>query len=65
MDPANISWLEADETDSYWEAHHRRNYSDGDWDGSSDDVPADFDDNEDAWNDIRRRERVAEAIYEC
>ena len=29
------------------------------------DVPADFDDNEDVGNDIGRRERMAEAMYEC
>ena len=65
MDPANISWLESKATDSYWETYHRRGNTQRDWDGSSDDVPADFDDNEDAWNDIRRRERLAEAMYEC
>ena len=37
----------------------------GDEFGSSDDVPPDFDDNEDAWNDQRRRERLAEVEYEC
>ena len=47
MDPANISWLEASTNDSYWEAYHRRSDSEGDRDGSSDDVPPDFDDNED------------------
>ena len=65
MDPANISWLETETTDSYWEAYHRRSDSEGDWDGSSDDVPPDLDDQEDAWNDSRRRERVDEAIYDC
>ena len=65
MDPANISWLEADADDTYWEAYHRRSDSEGDWDGSSDDVPADLDDNEDAWNDQRRRERLAEVEYDC
>ena len=65
MDPANISWLEASTNDSYWEAYHRRSDSEGDWDGSSDDVPPDFDDNEDAGNDQRRRERLAEVEYDC
>ena len=65
MDPANISWLEASANDSYWEAYHRRSDSEGDRDGSSDDVPPDFDDNEDAWNDQRRRERLAEVEYDC
>ena len=48
------------EHDTYWEAYHRRSDPEGYWDGSSDDVPPDFDDNEDAWNDHRRRERLAE-----
>ena len=65
MDPANISWLEAKADDTYWEAYHRRSDSEGDWDGSSDDVPPDLDDQEDAWNDQRRRERVDEAEYDC
>ena len=64
MDPANISWLETETTDSYWEAYHRRSNSERDWDGSSDDVPPDLDDQEDAWNDQRRRERVDEAEYD-
>jgi hypothetical protein len=65
MDPANISWLEAEADDTYWEAHHRRGNTQRYWDGSSDAIPPDFDDNEDAWNDQRRRERLAEAIYDC
>jgi hypothetical protein len=65
MDPANISWLESDATDSYWETYHRRGNTQRYWDRSSDSIPPDFDDNEDAWNDIRRRERLAEAMYEC
>jgi hypothetical protein len=65
MDPANISWLETETTDSYWEAYHRRSDSEGDWDGSSDDVSPYTDDQEDAWNDTRRRERLDEAEYDC
>ena len=65
MDLADILWLDSDEFDTYWETYHRRSYSEGDWDGSSDNVPPDFDDNEDAWNDQRRRERLAEVEYEC
>ena len=65
MDPANISWLETNEHDTYWEAYHRRGDPEGDRDGSSDAIPPDFDDNEDAWNDQRRRERLAEVEYDC
>ena len=65
MDPANISWLESSPEDTYWEAYHRRTDTEGDWDRDCPCIPADFDDNEDAWNDIRRRERMAEAMYKC
>ena len=64
MDIANILWLDSDEFDTYWETYHRRSDPEGSEFGSSDDVPPDFDDNEDAWNDLRRRERLAEAMYE-
>jgi hypothetical protein len=50
MDLATILWLDSKPEDEL---------------GSSDDVPADFDDNEDAWNDQRRRERLAEVEYDC
>ena len=65
MDPANISWLESHPEDTYWEAYHRRTDTEGDWDRDCPCIPPDFDDNEDALNDIRRRERLAEAMYEC
>ena len=54
MDPANISWLEASANDSTGKPIIDEDDSEGDWDGSSDDVPPDFDDNEDAGNDQRR-----------
>ena len=65
MDIANILWLDSKPHDSYWETSYRRSYLEGDEFGSSDNIPPDFDDNEDAWNDKRRRERLAEAIYDC
>ena len=64
MDPANISWLETKATDTYWEAYHRRGDPEGDRDGGIYDVPPDLDDQEDAWNDTRRRERLDEAEYD-
>ena len=65
MDLATILWLDSKPEDNYWETCYRRSDSQGDELGSSDDVPADFDDNEDAWNDQRRRERLAEVEHEC
>ena len=64
MDTKYIPWINADEFDSYREAYHRRADPERYWDGASDTIPADFDDNEDAWNDQRRRERLAETCYE-
>ena len=40
MDPANISWLEANPDDTYWEAHHRRSDSQGYWDTDCDGFPS-------------------------
>ena len=64
MDIANILWLEADESDSYWEIYHRRSDTDGDWVTDFYAVREMFDGNENAWDDLERRERVAEACYE-
>ena len=65
MDLATILWLDSDPEDSYWESSYRRSDSEGHEYRGIFDVPADFDDNEDAWNDQRRRERLAEAEYDC
>ena len=65
MDIANALWLESKAEDDYWETCYRRSYLEGDEFGSSDDVPPDFDDNEDVGNDQRRRERLAEVIHDC
>ena len=64
MDPANISWLEADPDDSYWEAHHRRSCPDGNSVSDFYEVCEMLDGNENAWAPLARRERMAEACYE-
>ena len=64
MDPANILWLEADTDDDYWETSYRRSYSDRDWISDCYGVSEMFDGNENAWDALARRERMAEAIYE-
>jgi len=64
MDIANILWLEADTDDSYWEAYRRRSYSDRDCVSDFYEVREMFDGNENAWAPLRRRERLAEAMYE-
>jgi len=64
MDIANILWLETKATDSYWEAYHRRSGVERDWVRDFYDVTEMFDGNENAWSDLGRHERLAEAMYE-
>jgi hypothetical protein len=64
MDIATVLWLEAKAEDNYWETSYRRSYSDRDWVRDFYDVCEMFDGNENAWDVIERRERMAEACYE-
>ncbi len=64
MDIANVLWLEANPDDSYWEAYRRRSYTDRHWIADCYGVPEMFDGNENAWSDLGRHERLAEAMYE-
>ena len=68
MGIANKVWLDSYEEDTYWKDYYRRNYPGEDWfyeiDGDCEDIRAVSDDQEDLGNDVARRQRVAEAIYE-
>ena len=64
MDIANVLWLESKAEDNYWETSYRRSYSDRDWIRDFYDVCEMFDGNENAWDAVERRERLAEAEYE-
>ena len=64
MDIADILWLETNPDDDYWEAYRRRSYSDRDWIRDFYNVCEMFDGNENAWDAVERRERMAEAEYE-
>ena len=64
MDIADILWLDSDEFDIYWEAYNRRSNSDRDWIRDFYDVCEMFDGNENAWDVVERRERMAEAEYD-
>jgi hypothetical protein len=64
MDPANILWLEADESDSYWKIYHRRSCTDRDRIRDFYEVREMLDGNENAWPSLEWRERMAEALYE-
>ena len=64
MDIANILWLDSNPDDSYWETYHRRSDTDGDCIADFYEVRESFEGNENAWPPLRRRERMAEAMYE-
>jgi hypothetical protein len=64
MDIANILWLDSNPDDSYWETSYRRSYSDRDSVTDFYQVREMFDGNENAWDDLARRERLAKACYE-
>jgi len=69
MDPANISWLEANPDDTYWEADHRRSNSKGDsclrWDYDCLGLRQVSRYYEELGDDLGRHERMAEAMYDC
>tara|TARA_R100001463_G_scaffold26582_2_gene62188 strand:+ start:1079 stop:1273 length:195 start_codon:yes stop_codon:yes gene_type:complete len=64
MDIANILWLDSKADDSYWESYHRRSGIERDWVRNFYDVSEMFDGNENAWSDLGRHERLAEAMYD-
>ena len=64
MDIANILWLEANPVHGEGEASRRRSYSDRDCVRDFYNVCEMFDGNENAWDVIERRERMAEAMYD-
>jgi len=64
MDLANILWLDSEPDDNYWETYHRRSDIEGDRVRDFYDVSEMFDGNENAWSDLGRHERLAEAMYD-
>ena len=68
MDPANISWLEADDSDSYWETDSRRSNAEGccfRWDYDCRGLSEVSRYYEEIGDDLGRHERMAEAMYDC
>ena len=65
MDFKTTYRLEANFSYDNRQANHRRSSTEGNQFTDCPSIPADFDDNEDLGNDIRRRERLAQACYEC
>ena len=65
MDPSNISRLDSEPTDGNRETDHRRNSSERVEYRDEPCIPPDFDDNEDVGFVDGRKERLAEAMYDC
>ena len=64
MDTPDAFWLDTDPDDSYWEAYYRRDYTDRDQQSLLEAMSSSFGSDKEAWNDIRRRERMAQAMYD-
>ena len=64
MGTTNILWMDSEELDCDWETYHRRSCPDGNSISDFYEVREMFDGNENAWAPLRRRERMAEAMYE-
>ena len=64
MDTPDTFWLDTDPDDNYWEAYYKRDYTERDKLSLLEAMSKTFRSDEEAWNDIRRRERMAQAIYD-
>ena len=65
MDTTNTLWLDSVINDlEKRKADHRRNRSEGHWDGYCSSISDTTNSDEAVRDDIRRRERMAEACYE-
>ena len=64
MDTTNTLWLEAYINDIYGEASRRRDGIERTWDGYSSSILDTTGSDEKVRDDIRRRQRMAEAMYE-
>ena len=64
MDTDNTLWLEGIINDLYGEASRKRDGIERDWDGYSSSISETTGSDKAVRNDIRRRERMAEACYD-
>ena len=64
MDLTNTLWLDAFINDGFREGGYRRDRIERYWVGYSSEFSETLGSDEAAWDDIRRRERMAEAMYE-
>ena len=65
MDPYNARLVSEWDFDDFWENEDRRDDFEEPWNWAFPTVLADLGDYEEPWDDQRRRERMAEAMYEC
>ena len=65
MDPSAERWMETFREDCHRETDGGRDDFEEPWYWSSTTVPEDLGDYQESGDDVRRRERVAQAIYEC
>ena len=64
MDLTNTLWLDAFITDELREGGYRRDRIERTWNGYCSEFSETTGSDKAAWDDIRRRERMAEAMYE-
>ena len=65
MDTYDLLWMETDPADYNWEAYYRRDYPEGYWErilAVDSALPGYY---QEIGDDLRRRERMAQACYEC
>lgn len=65
MDTKDLRWLQGRDYYDFWENEDRRDDFEEPWNWAFPTVLEDLGDYEEPWDDIRRRERMAEAIYDC
>ena len=65
MDPKDSRQLQGHDYYDFWENEDRRDDFEEPLYWSLDAVSEDLGDYEEPWDDIRRHERMAEAMYEC
>ena len=65
MDTPDAFWLDTNPDDNYWEAYYKRDYTERDKQSILEAMSETFRSDEEAWDDLRRRERLSQIMYEC
>jgi hypothetical protein len=64
MDTPDTFWLDTNPDDNYWEAYYRRDYSERDKLTLLEAMSETFRSDKEAWDDLRRRERMEQIMYD-